>query len=130
MRPAKTTHVAAVSSTLSISTNPAWLATIRGGYGSDNWSQRLLDTLWDSVVKADCSAAVQKLSAPDALEAEHLDGRSALGITVCSGLLYVGNHLCIPRVDDVREQLFCLAHNVLGHFGTDKSYASLRTSYY
>ena len=36
----------------------------------------------------------------------------------------------IPRVGSVRETLFRLAHDVLGHFSFDKTYASLRDSYY
>lgn len=36
----------------------------------------------------------------------------------------------IPKVTDVRECLFQLAHDVLGHFGSDKSYLALRDCYY
>jgi len=46
------------------------------------------------------------------------------------GLWYIGDHLVIPRYGDLRENLFRLAHNVLGHFGPDKSYASLWDAYY
>ena len=46
------------------------------------------------------------------------------------GLLYMGNRLVIPWVKDVREHLFRLVHDALGHFGAEKSYASLRSSYY
>jgi hypothetical protein len=47
-----------------------------------------------------------------------------------NGLWYIGDRLLIPRVTDLRENLFCLAHDTLGHFGADKSYASLRDTYY
>jgi hypothetical protein len=47
-----------------------------------------------------------------------------------NGLWYVGDHLLVSKVTDVRESLFRLAHDSLGHFGADKSYASLRDSYY
>jgi len=47
-----------------------------------------------------------------------------------NGLWYIGNRLLIPRVSDLRETLFQLAHDTLGHFGADKSYASLRDAYY
>jgi hypothetical protein len=42
----------------------------------------------------------------------------------------VGDRLIIPHVGTCREDLFCLAHDTLGHFGMDKSYAALRDSYY
>jgi len=38
--------------------------------------------------------------------------------------------LLIPRVGDFCENLFCLVHDSLGHFGTDKSYAVLHNTYY
>lgn len=34
------------------------------------------------------------------------------------------------NIPHIREALFYLAHDALGHFGGDKSYASLRHSYY
>jgi hypothetical protein len=45
-------------------------------------------------------------------------------------LWYVSDRLIIPRITDVWETLFRLAHDSLGHFGFDKSYESLRRSYY
>jgi len=47
-----------------------------------------------------------------------------------NGLWYIGDRLLIPRVVDIRETLFRLAHDNLGHFGADKSYASLRNTYH
>lgn len=47
-----------------------------------------------------------------------------------NGLFFVGNRLIIPRVDNLREELFHAAHDAAGHFGADKSYALLRASYY
>jgi hypothetical protein len=38
--------------------------------------------------------------------------------------------LLIPCIGDIREILFCLAHDALGHFGADISYATLRDTYY
>jgi len=52
------------------------------------------------------------------------------GIQSKDGLWYVGNHLVIPHTGDLREMLFRLAHDILGHFGFDKTYASLRESYF
>jgi hypothetical protein len=45
-------------------------------------------------------------------------------------LWYIGSRLIIPRAREVHETLFCLAHNVLGHFGFEKSYGSLRNEFY
>jgi len=47
-----------------------------------------------------------------------------------NGLWYIGNRLLIPCVSDLRETLFQLAHDTLGHFGADKSYALLCDMYY
>jgi RNase H-like domain found in reverse transcriptase/Reverse transcriptase (RNA-dependent DNA polymerase)/Integrase zinc binding domain len=52
------------------------------------------------------------------------------GATLTDKLLYVGRRLVIPRDLHVRELLYNLAHDTLGHFGFDKSYESLRGSYY
>ena len=46
------------------------------------------------------------------------------------GFWFVGTRLVIPNVPHIREALFYLAHDALGHFGTDKSYSVLRNSYY
>jgi RNase H-like domain found in reverse transcriptase len=42
---------------------------------------------------------------------------SMKGWTTSNGLWYINDRLLIPRVTDVHEQLFCLAHDSLGHFG-------------
>jgi hypothetical protein len=58
----------------------------------------------------------------------------AAGSTVSTreegGLLYVGTRLLIPNDKKIRELLYHLAHDSLGHFGFTKSYAALRDSYY
>jgi hypothetical protein len=46
------------------------------------------------------------------------------------GFFYIAGRLVVPRVDNLREHLFHAAHDTAGHFGADKSYALLRTSYY
>jgi hypothetical protein len=51
-------------------------------------------------------------------------------LTNVNDLWYVGDRLLVPKVTDVRESLFCLTHDALGHFGVDKSYAALCDSYY
>jgi hypothetical protein len=57
-------------------------------------------------------------------------GVGVKGITSANGLWYVGDRLLIPRVSDIRENLFRLAHDTTGHFGADKSYVALCNSYY
>ena len=43
---------------------------------------------------------------------------------------FIGDWLVIPDVKNVKETLFHLTHNTLGHFGSDKSYSSLCDSFY
>jgi hypothetical protein len=45
-------------------------------------------------------------------------------------LWYLGNCLVIPRFGSLHEDLFCLAHDSMGHFGADKSYVNIRNDYY
>lgn len=51
-------------------------------------------------------------------------------VKLINELWYVGDRLVIPRVGNLRENLFRLAHDDMGHFGSDKSYATLRDTYY
>lgn len=55
---------------------------------------------------------------------------SMKGWTSSNGLWYINDRLLIPCVSDLCEQLFRLVHDSLGHFGPDKSYASVRDAYY
>ena len=59
-----------------------------------------------------------------------LSSTSMAGWHVYNGLCYIGDRLLIPHVGNLRENLFQLAHDCLGHFGADKLYASLRDTYY
>ena len=104
---------------LSVASDPEWLRRIHAGYADDRWCSRLLH----AVAPSD----------PDPLAALHvhrLDGLSVAGVCVRDGLLFAGEHLCIPRVPELREALFRLAHDNSGHFGSEKSYALLHPSYY
>lgn len=47
-----------------------------------------------------------------------------------NNLWYIGDHLLIPHIGNIHEELFRLAHDCLGHFGSEKAYAALRDSYY
>jgi hypothetical protein len=62
--------------------------------------------------------------------AQDINAGSIEGARLENHLLYVGKRLVIPRDTKLRELLFNLAHDTLGHFGFDKSYEALRESYY
>ena len=47
-----------------------------------------------------------------------------------NGYWFVDDRLFVPKVKQVREILFRLAHDKLGHFGGTKSYTALRDSFY
>lgn len=47
-----------------------------------------------------------------------------------NGLLYLHDRLIVPRITEIREALFRLAHDSLGHFGFEKGYETLRATYY
>ena len=91
-----------VCATLSISMDKDLLHQIRTGYAEDKWVTNIL--------------------------AKAKDGMP--GIQLSNGLWYVGSRLIIPRMGDIRETLFRLAHDILGHFGFDKTYGSLQESFY
>ena len=44
------------------------------------------------------------------------------GTKCVNGLWCVGDRLLIPHIGNICENLFCLAYDSLGHFGSDKSY--------
>ena len=91
-----------VCATLSISADKQLLQKICAGYAGEKWIQNTL------------------LKAKDGMP----------GIQLANGLWYIGSRLIIPRVGDIRKTLFRLAHDMLGHFGFDKTYGSLWDSFY
>ena len=74
----------------------------------------------------------------DTIKARYLDDEfckcvvttSMKGWQMTNRLWYIGERLLIPQVTDIRESLFKMAHDSLGHFGVDKLYASLQNAYY
>ena len=90
-----------IPSVLSISTDSALLHEIKEGYKSDPFITSLQSA----------SPGTSFISQKE-------------------GFWFVGTRLVIPNIPHIREALFYLAHDALGHFGTDKSYATLRNSYY
>ena len=53
-----------------------------------------------------------------------------VNITQRNGFWFMDDRLLIPNAHGVRETLFRLAHNHLGHFGTQKTYETLHASYF
>ena len=90
-----------IATVLKISTDPKISDAVRVGYKSDAFCQRILKNIG-----------------------------SFPTIRIDDGLIYIGSRLVIPRVGTIREDLFRMAHDSLGHFGAEKSYANLRSAYY
>ena len=77
-----------ICSMMSISANKMFLDEIKAGYQEDNWVTKTL-----------------------------VEARPSLpGIKLVNGLWYVGDCLVIPCIRNICKTLFCLAHDVLGHF--------------
>ncbi|OJT13579.1 Transposon Ty3-I Gag-Pol polyprotein, partial [Trametes pubescens] len=117
--PATGTGEAASPGSLRISSDPAWLKRIRNGYAHDRWCGRLLGLL-----------AEDQTDVFMQLASGALNGKAGSGVRINNGLLYVGERLVIPRMPELREGIFRLAHDALGHFGVDKLYAVIRDSYF
>ena len=47
-----------------------------------------------------------------------------------NGFWFVNDRLFIPKAQGLRETLYRIAHDRLGHFGSQKTYETLQTSYY
>ena len=86
---------------LNVSADPKISEAIRKGYKDDPFCQKILENL-----------------------------ASFPAIKIVDGLIYIGSRLVVPRAGSIREDLFRAAHDNLGHFGAEKSYANLRSAYY
>jgi hypothetical protein len=51
-------------------------------------------------------------------------------LIIQNGLWYLDNRLIVPNGCGVREEIFRMAHDALGHFGFAKTYDLIRTSYF
>lgn len=98
-------HRHAAAPVLDIQADPEFLADIIAGYEDDEYCKQLATGI-----------------AAGSIQGAHYGPDNKL--------LYVGDRLVIPRNVHVRETLYNLAHDTLGHFGFNKSYESLRSSYY
>jgi hypothetical protein len=56
--------------------------------------------------------------------------KSIDGVQWQASLLYIGDHLVIPHIGSLCEDLFHLVHDSLGHFEFEKSYSTLHNDYY
>ncbi|KAJ3576959.1 hypothetical protein NP233_g65 [Leucocoprinus birnbaumii] len=52
------------------------------------------------------------------------------GLTFKGDLMFYKDRLIIPRVGNIRETILGIAHKILGHFGFDKTYATLKEAFY
>ena len=87
--------------TYEITVGDEFLSKIRDAYTTDDWCQKLL---------------AAKRGMPD--------------IVIKDGLWFIKDRLMVPARCGVREHLFRIAHDTLGHFGFSKTYESLRSSYF
>jgi len=53
-----------------------------------------------------------------------------LELVVKNGLWFIKDRLIVPAGCRMREHIFCLAHDTLGHFGFFKTYESIKCSYF
>jgi len=81
-----------IATVLKISTDPKISDAIRVGYKSDAFCQCILKNI-----------------------------ASFPMIRIDDGLIYIGSRLVVPRVGTIQEDLFQMAHDSLGYFGTEKS---------
>ena len=51
-------------------------------------------------------------------------------LVVKNGLWFIKDRLIVPAGCGMREHIFCLAHDTLGHFGFFKTYESIKCSYF
>ena len=100
-RPEEHPEPTAVATVMTVSIDQKLRELIKAGYAEDKFAQRLL-----------CNR------------------ESIPSVSVTDGLIFLGNRLVIPRVGGIREELFRLAHDNLGHFGSEKSYATLYPDFY
>jgi len=103
--PTTTTHnlIEIIAATLELKTDKFLLKEIVKGYSADKWCVKLSDNL------ASFKGARQD---PE------------------TKLLFLKDRLIIPRKGTIKQILFQLVHNTLGHFGFNKYYKVLRKSYF
>ena len=86
---------------ISLSYDEDTLLTLREAYRNDPWCQKL--------ISASCGIP---------------------NLNIKNGLWFLGDRLIIPSNCGLREKIFRLAHDSLGHFGFHKTYETIRNSYF
>ena len=99
-------HDSIVANVFEICSDPSFIQDIKDGYHNDPWCKVLATDLAQGMTD------------------------SKLLITSRNGMMFIGQRLIILKYKNLRESLFHLAHDNLGHFGTDKSYNALRNDFY
>jgi hypothetical protein len=88
--------VHSVNAMLSITTDPSILCSIQDGYLDDKFCKKVMDPAFNMK-----------------------------GISSTNGLWYIGDRLIVPRVNNIRKQLFCLAHDTSALTNLTQPYATL-----
>ena len=86
---------------LNFSIDEDTVSKLRNGYANDPWCRKLLTA-----------------------------SRGMSELSIKEGLWFFGDRLIIPANCGMREQIFRLAHDTLGHFGFHKTYENIRHSYF
>jgi hypothetical protein len=85
----------------SVSIDETLVNKIRGAYATDPWCQKLLSASYGMP-----------------------------NLVVRNGLWYLDDRLIVPSGCGVHQEIFRMAHDVLGHFGFGKTYDLIRSSYF
>ncbi|PPR02502.1 hypothetical protein CVT24_001968 [Panaeolus cyanescens] len=96
-----TAQIAINKSKSTLSIDDDFIAKIKAGYESDSWFRRISKTL-----------------------------HTMTEFTVRDGLWYLNERLLIPDHANLRESIFRMAHDKMGHFGFFKSYALIADAYF
>src|ERR1700678_1307856 len=89
------------NTTSSVSFDPDFISKICDAYTTDPWCQKLMSA----------SKGMSELTSRD-------------------GLWFLGDRLLVPAGGNLREQIFAMTHDNLGHFGFSKSYKNICRSYF
>ena len=94
------------ASIFTVESNPKLITWIKNSYWEDSWCLGILKDLKQGIID------------------------TKLHITLKHGLLFIGQHLIIPKYKHLHKHLFQLAHDNLEHFSAEKSYANLHDDFY
>jgi len=95
-----------INAIFEVNSDPSFLDDIWKGYDHDPWCIHIVNNF----------------------KAGKLDTK--FDISIKDGHLFIKNWLVIPRYKCLREQIFHLTHDNLGHFGKDKTYANIHHKFF